>query len=232
MDGLARFGAGVARVTFYLVMAAGLWLMGEASTSYLELGSEHPFLLEKLPLAQPAVYRAALYAHVPTALFALPACLVLLSGWVRRHWPRFHRYLGRVTGALILTVMVPSGAYLALFAQGGLVTTLGFWLTGAITWWAMAQSIRSARARQLVAHRRYSAHVVAQLSVAVLSRFMLAGAELLELYDTWVYIAALWLPVVGCAIVAELWTSPRSSSTSKGPDHETLVAAARLDVVR
>jgi uncharacterized membrane protein len=232
MHKLSSWSARLGRFAFWSAMAVGVGLMLSASASYLELGEQHPFVLEKLPLAHPRLWRGALYAHVPSALFALPACLVLLSARVRRRAPRLHRWLGRLTGGLILCVVVPSGMYLALFAQGGYVTTLGFWLTGAIAFGAMFKSIAAARAGDMQAHRRFSTHVVAQLAVAVLSRFLLAGAELAGFYDEWVYVAALWAPVIGCALVAELLTQPRSALNSKGTHHEALAVRPRLDVVR
>jgi uncharacterized membrane protein len=219
-------------LAFVGLMALGMWMMLEASASYLELGKAHPFFLEKLPLAQPKLWRGALYMHVPSALFALPACVVLLSNRVRARMPRFHRWLGRVTGAVILLAVVPSGLYLAFFATGGFVTTLGFWLTGLITFVAMVKSIRSARAGNIRAHRRFSTHVAAQLSVAVFSRLMLVSAEQLEIYDEWVYVTALWLPVIACAVVAELSTGRRLWSASKGPRHEEVTHVPALDAVR
>jgi uncharacterized membrane protein len=231
MDKPTRWGARLARLGFFALMGVGVWLMLSASQSYWELGDEHPFVLEKLPLAHPKLWRAALYVHVPSALFALPACLALLSRRVRRRWPRFHRWLGRVSAVLILGAVVPSGMYLALFAQGGLLTTLGFWLTGLITFVAMLKSVARARARDMRAHRRFSAHVTAQLAVAVVSRFLLMGAEQLGLYREWVYIAALWLPVLGCALIAELLTHARPLSSTKGSRHE-IAAIPRLDAVR
>src|SRR5262245_22980058 len=122
MERLAKWGRLSGRLGFYALMCAGLWLMLSASTSYLDLGETHPFFLEKLPLARPDWWLFALYAHVPSALLALPACLVLLIARVRVRWPRFHRWLGRVTGLLVLAAVVPSGMYLALFAQGGLIS--------------------------------------------------------------------------------------------------------------
>ena len=233
MGKLAKWGAEFGRGGFLALIAIGVWLMCSASTSYLELGTEHPFFLEKLPLAQPKLWLGALYAHVPSALFSLPACLVLLSRRVRARWGDFHRWLGRITGALILLVVVPSGMYLALFAQGGLSSTLGFWLTGAITFVAMVRSIQSARAKDMRAHRRFSTHVTGQLAVAVLSRFLLIGAEQLALYEEWTYVAALWIPVVGCAVVAELLTGPRVHllSNMKGPRREN-APAPRLHALR
>jgi uncharacterized membrane protein len=228
MKTLATRGGKLGGLAFFALMAAGVWMMLEASASYLELGAEHPFFLEKLPLARPKLWLGALYVHVPSALFALPACLVLLSRRVRARLPRLHRWLGRLTGALVLLAVVPSGLYLAFFAQGGLITTLGFWLTGVIAFVAMVKSIERARAGDIKAHRRFGTHVAAQLSVAVFSRAMLITAEQLELYSTWIYIASLWVPVVGCAVAAELLTG----SLLKGARHAEVVAHSALDAVR
>jgi uncharacterized membrane protein len=232
MEKWQRWGTALGRLVFYGLMAVGLWLMASASCSYLELAEAHPFFLEKLPLAHPRLWRSALYVHVPAALLSLPACIVLLVRQVRNRWPRLHRWLGRVTGALILGAVVPTGMYLALFAQGGLITTLGFWLTGTLTFVTMLKSIESARAKNMKAHRRFSAHVAAQLCVAVISRFLLIGAETFGLYDPWAYAAALWIPVLACALVAECATGPRLFSTSKGSRHEKLVPVSGLDALR
>jgi hypothetical protein len=232
MRTLAIWSAGLGRLAFFSLMGVGTWMLFEASASYVELGREHPFFLEKLPLARPQLWLTALYVHVPAALFSLPACLVLLSKAVRKRLPRAHRWLGRVTGGVVLLAVVPSGLYLAFFAQGGLITTLGFWLTGLIAFVAMVKSIQAARARDFKAHRRFGTHVAAQLSVAVFSRVLLAGAEQIELYSEWVYIAALWFPVIACAVVAEHLTGPRLGSQSKGFRHEEIVAGSALDAVR
>jgi uncharacterized membrane protein len=232
MGKLARWSTSLAKVAFYALIGAGTWLMLVASRSYLDLGEAHPFFLEKLPLRHPQLWLTALYVHVPSALCSLPACLVLLVRRIRTRWPRFHRWLGRATVALVLGAVVPSGMYLALFAQGGLVTTLGFWLTGAIAFVAMLKSIQSARAGELRAHRRYSAHVTAQLSVAVFSRLLLVGAETAGLHAEWVYVAALWVPVLLGALVAELVTNRRPFSLSKGSRHEEAARVSHAHAVR
>jgi hypothetical protein len=90
------------RVVASCLMWAGVGLMFAASASYLTLGRAHPFVLEKLPLAHPKLWLAALYVHVPSALLSLPACLVLLVDRLRRRSPRLHRWFGRATGALVV----------------------------------------------------------------------------------------------------------------------------------
>src|SRR5262249_53944697 len=97
---------------------------------------------------------------------------------------------------------------------------------------AMWNAIGSARRGDFRAHRRYSVHVLLQLGVAVVSRVLLAGAEQLGVYGTWVYVSALWLPVLLSALVAELSTASRSVSLMKGARHEPLVAVSRLALLR
>jgi hypothetical protein len=123
---------------------------------------------------------------------------------VVKRTPRFHRWLGRFTATLVLLALVPSGLYLSLFAKGGLPTTLGFALSGAIVGVAMVQAVRAARARRIVDHRRWALHVLAQLSVAVTSRALLYAFDAAAVDETLAYLVSLWLPVVGSFAVVEL----------------------------
>lgn len=220
------------RGVFLGAMMLGTLLMIWASSSYVELGNAHPFLLEKLPLARPSLLLGALYVHVPSALFALPACLALELDALRRRWPRLHRWLGRLTAFVVVLLATPSGLYLAQFAQGGLVTSAGFWTTGLIAAGAMMGAVAAARAGDYGRHRRLARHVTAQLSVAVASRALLCAAELLGLYRPWVYVAALWLPVLGASISVEWLHAPRRTSHTKGTRHEAIAAVHRIDAVR
>jgi hypothetical protein len=121
-----------------------------------------------------------------------------------RRAARVHRWLGRATGIAVLFALAPSGIYLALFAKGGPLGTLGFMVSAAITVVAMVQAIRTARARRFPAHRRAALHVLAQLSVAVSSRALLVLLETTGLHPDPAYLIALWLPVLGSAAFVEL----------------------------
>jgi hypothetical protein len=192
-----------ARWTFFAAMVAGSLLITHASLPYFFGDEMHPFLIEKLPLPHEELWLAALHVHVVAAAFALPACVVLLSTRILRRWPRAHRVLGRIAGAVVLLALVPSGAWLALFAKGGVASTAGFLLSGAIASAAMVQGILHARAGRFADHRRCVLHVVAQLSVAVTSRAMLVGLDFAGLDPDRAYILALWLPVAASALMAE-----------------------------
>ncbi|HEY4220545.1 MAG TPA: DUF2306 domain-containing protein [Myxococcota bacterium] len=223
----------LARLLFLAACAVGSSLITRASVAYFTEGDLHPFVLEKEPLPLEQVWLTALHVHVVAAALALPACLLLVSRWLLRSFPRAHRWLGRVTGAVILCALVPSGAWLALFAKGGLASTAGFLLSGAIVFCAMLNGIRTARARDFVSHRRSVLHVLAQLSVAVTSRALLIAFDRAGVSADAAYWAALWGPVLASAAVVELVTRTRSvvpSLTPRTPRsrHEVLAEIVRF----
>lgn len=196
------------RALFTLVMLAGSALITWGSVSYFVDGDMHPFILEKLDegLRFERVWTAALYTHVVAASLAFPACLALVSRTLMKRAPRVHRWLGRVTGVIVLFALVPSGAWMAFWAKGGAVSSVGFLASGAIVAVAMVQGVRTARRKDYVAHRRCTAHVLAQMSVAVTSRARLIAFDRAAVDPTVAYLVALWLPVVMSALAAELLT--------------------------
>jgi hypothetical protein len=215
---------------FAVAMLAGWWVIAEGSLSYFQEGLSHPFVQEKEGLDHEELYLFALRAHVVSAAWSLPACLWL--SWRRslRARPRLHRGVGRVTAVVVLFGLVPSGAWLSLEAKGGLLGTLGFLLSGGIVGYAMVYAVRAAMARDFVAHRRWTLHVGAQLSVAVSSRAMLIAFDTWGVDETGGYLVALWVPVVVSALLAECMSAPPSKERKS---HENLEAlAVSLDPAR
>ena len=192
-----------ARVCFVVAMAMGIATIAWAATDYLADGLLHPFIREKRATGRTAWWLAALGAHVVAALVSFPLCLVLLSRRLLGAAPRLHRVIGRVTGLAVLLLLVPSGLVLSTTARGGLWGSAGFAVSAAIMAVAMVQAIATARPRDVAGHRRAVAHVIAQMSVAPVSRalLVLAAAAVPDADPDVVYVAALWLPVVGCAAV-------------------------------
>lgn len=209
------------RPVVVLVLALGSAAITASSFVYFDDDEYAPFVMEKLelPLPDEARYILALQIHVIAAAFALPACLLLLSRTLMRRAPRVHRWLGRITGSVAVLALAPSGFYLALFAKGGLLGTLGFMLTGAIVVVAMVQAVRAARARRYAQHRRFVLHVLAQMAVAVISRAMLFAADAAALDHDTAYLVSLWLPVLGCAAIVEWLAGSRHLSWR---DHASL----------
>lgn len=195
-----------ARFVFLLVTALGSAAITLGSVVYFNDDELAPFIIEKLPLTREELYISVLKVHVVAAAFTLPGCLLLSLSVLIRRAPKLHRWLGRAVGGAVLLALAPSGFYLSLFAKGGLPSTLGFVLSGLIVVAAMVQGIRTARARQFATHRRFVMHVLAQLSVAVISRAMLFAFNATPVDPELAYIVSLWGPVLGCAAFVELWT--------------------------
>lgn len=191
------------RVLVLLALAAGWFLITRASLTYF--GEDlAPFVMEKFPLPLEDVWMLALKTHVVAASICLPGCLLLSLNIVIKRLPRFHRWLGRAVGTIVLLALVPSGLYMSWFAKGGLLSTIGFMLSGVIVAFAMVQGVRAARARRFVEHRRWVLHVLAQLSVAVTSRAMLFAFDAGGVDEILAYLVSLWVPVVGSFGLVEL----------------------------
>jgi hypothetical protein len=213
------------RVLVLVALAAGSAAITASSLAYFD-DDLAPFVLEKLPLPLEDVWMLALRTHVVAASVCLPGCLLLSLGIVVRR-PRLHRWLGRVTAAAALLALVPSGLYLAWFAKGGVPSTVGFMLSGAIVAIAMVQGVRTARARRFVEHRRWVLHVLAQLSVAVTSRAMLFAFDAAAVDEQFAYLVSLWLPVVASFGLVELLSIRTRARTARSPrrTHEAPVVA-------
>lgn len=197
------------------------------------------FVVEKLPLSLSATFAGfedlwltALQVHVVAAAIALPGCVLLLSRTLLRRARALHRYVGRVVGVVVLFALVPSGLVLALEAKGGALVTAGFVLSAVLVVVGMIAGIATARQRDIVGHRRWVLHVLAQLSVAVTSRALLVCFDLLSVDEHVAYLVSLWAPVIGSAAVVEAVTTTQKTQ-QKEMHHEAVIPrdwiAARRD---
>jgi hypothetical protein len=188
---------------FLVLMLLGSAFITAMSLPYFDFETLPPFVIEKLPLRFETLWLASLRVHVAAASLAFPLCLALMTRLLQRR-AVWHRWLGRVTGVLVLFALVPSGVVLAFDAKGGQVVTAGFLLSAAIVAGAMIAGVRAARRRDLVSHGRAMRHVVGQMSVAVVSRALIVALDAVGVDPNVAYVVALWGPVLASAAVVEL----------------------------
>ena len=200
---MSRFYVRLPGRLFLVAMLAGSALITAYSLGYFDFETLPPFVIERMPEGFAALWLASLRVHVAAALLSFPLCLVLTTRALQRR-AAWHRWLGRMSGVLVLFALVPSGIVLALHAKGGGVVTAGFLLSAAIVAWAMVRGILSARCGDLLSHRRAMRHVVGQMSVAVVSRAMLLGLDAVGIDPDVAYVVALWGPVLASAAIVEL----------------------------
>jgi len=200
---MGRFVAQLPRRSFLILMLLGAALITLSSLAYFDFDTLPPFAVEKLPVRFESLWLASLRIHVAAALLSFPLCIALMTRTIQRR-PRWHRWMGRVAGIIVLIALVPSGVILAFDAKGGGFVTAGFLLSAAIVAWFMVRGVAAARRRDLALHRRAMRHVFAQMSVAVSSRALLFALDFAGVNPDLAYVVALWGPVLASAAVAEL----------------------------
>jgi hypothetical protein len=138
-------------------------------------------------------YQVAFYAHLVSGPVSLLLGLLLLSQRFRRRWPRWHRRLGRVQVANVLLLVVPSGLWMAWYAIGGPVATIGFALLSALTAVATACGWRAAVQRRFAVHQAWMARSYLLLCSAVVIRLLGGLAVTLEYHADWIDPAIAWV---------------------------------------
>lgn len=120
-------------------------------------------------LAQPMFIQRVLLGHAGFSAVALLLAPLQASAVVRRRAPRLHCWSGRVSFVSILIGGL-GALILAPVSYAGLVGTIGFGLM-AIGWSTSAVlSVRAARHRRLVEHRRWAIRTLAFTFAAVTLR--------------------------------------------------------------
>ena len=184
-------------------MLVGSLLITAMSLPYFDFDTLPPFVIEKLPLRFEALWLASLRVHVAAAALSFPLCLALMTRALQKR-TAWHRLLGRITGIAVLFALVPSGVVLSFEAKGGRAVTAGFLLSAVIVAGSMILGVRAARRRDLLLHAHAMRHIVAQMSVAVVSRAMIVGLDALGVDPEVAYVVALWGPVLASVAVVEL----------------------------
>jgi Na+-transporting NADH:ubiquinone oxidoreductase subunit NqrE len=154
---------------------------------------------------QRPVFQWGFYVHITTSTVVMAVGIVQIWPQVARRWPVLHRYLGRVYATLILLLAAPSGLVLAVYANGGLSTQVGFalqcvvwWAFTAIAWWEIRQRQHLRHVEMML---RSLAITLAAFSLRSESYLMksLLGTKPMETYLT-----VTWLSWVGNWILIEL----------------------------
>lgn len=149
-------------------------------------------------------YRVAFYAHILSAPVVLAGGLVLVSESARRRSPRGHRLLGRVYVALLLLVMLPSGAVMSRHAFAGRAAGLSFLSLSLATATCAALGVAGARAGRYGSHRRWMARCYTLVCSAVVLRLVSGAASLAGVTDAeTAYAIAAWASWLGPLAVAE-----------------------------
>lgn len=145
--------------TFKILLVIGFgyffWLMLKITLEYIPLRSDVSFLMIKqTEVTNRPEYLYFFYTHVYTSIF------VLLTGFLailRKDFgiKSFHKNTGKMYIFLILFFAAPSGIYMGIFANGGILSKISFVILGCLWWFSTFKAYRFARQKKFKEHKQW-----------------------------------------------------------------------------
>lgn len=206
-------GKGQLRITGYRMFYAVLiilyaffaYLLLKISLQYIPYDTDVAFLRIKQDVINIPLYKLAFFTHVYTAVFVLPAGFTQFSVNIRRKLPVLHRYTGWLYAAVVVLLAGPSGLYMGIFANGGLISQISFVLLAALWIWFTAVAVLKAVQGDYKTHREFLIRSFAlTLSAITLRAWKYLLVFLFEPRPMDVYQIVAWLGWIPNIIIAEL----------------------------
>ena len=129
--------------------------MLKITLEYIPLRSDVSFLMIKqTEVTNRPEYLYFFYTHVYTSIF------VLLTGFLailRKDFglKSFHKNTGKIYIFLILLFAAPSGIYMGIFANGGILSKVSFVILGCLWWFSTFKAYQFARKKKFKEHKQW-----------------------------------------------------------------------------
>ena len=178
-------------------------------------------------------YRWAFYGHIFSGPLSLLLGLILISERFRLRFARWHRRLGKIQGMLVLSLVVPSGLWMARYAEAGPIAGLGFASLAVTTGVCVALGWQAAMQRRFAAHRLWMERCFVLLCSAVVIRVIGGLATVMAAEAMWIDPAAAWLSWLGPLALFEIlrrqgrWLQHTSASATEKDRNESVLSIAR-----
>ncbi len=202
------------RILAWLALAFFSGLLIYNSLPYFNAPRTHAFVWEKGQLAERPVWLISLVIHVIAGVVCLVSSFLQFFRPLLRRAPWLHRWLGRIYVGSILIFMSPTGFYLAFFAHGGWLGTMGFLILGFATTLTTWKGWVAMRHKQMQQHITWMIRSFAMVTTALTFRIEHIVLQELGFAAETGFLVALYLSIFGNALVAEwlLWRMRRQKS--------------------
>ncbi|MFP3596592.1 DUF2306 domain-containing protein [Chryseobacterium sp. SIMBA_029] len=131
------------------------WLMLSITLEYIPFNPNVSFLMIKqTEVEHRPEYLYFFYTHVYTSIF------VMLFGFLailKKDFglKNFHKNLGKLYIFLILVLAAPSGIYMGIFANGGILSKISFVILGCLWWFSTYKAYQLARQKNFLQHKQW-----------------------------------------------------------------------------
>jgi uncharacterized membrane protein len=201
------------KVTGFKVFAAFLtiiygffsYLLLKISLQYIPYNTDVAFLRIKQDVINIPFYKIAFFTHVYTAIFVLPAGFTQFSNYIRRNYTLIHKYTGWLYAVVVILLAGPSGFYMGIYANGGLISQISFCLLAMLWIYFTSMAVFKAVQGDYKTHREYLIRSFAlTLSAITLRAWKYLLVFLFEPRPMDVYQIVAWLGWIPNLIIAEL----------------------------
>jgi len=204
------------RVLVYFLLAFFVYLMVRITLPYFSLSDHTGFLVIKREVIGNRVWKVCFYVHVFTSCLLLLAGFTQFSGKVLRKRKQLHRYMGRIYVCVLLFLSGPAGFVMALYANGGVFSRIGFTILSVLWISFTALAWYYAVKKDFVQHRYFMIRSFA-ITVSALTLRLWKLCIVLSFHPAPMdaYRVVAWLGWVPNLLLAEWIIYKHSSSSSK-----------------
>ena len=139
----------------YILLCFFSFLMLRITLQYIPINLDVAFLRIKQDYINIIPWRIAFFIHVFTSMFALLAGFTQFSNSILKNYTRIHRTIGKMYVLVILCLTGPSGFIMAIYANGGFPSKVGFLVLDILWMYFTANAFRFALKKDFKNHKNY-----------------------------------------------------------------------------
>ncbi len=184
---------------YWLVMLGFALLLAVVTTAYFSFRTDINFLLVKQTLIHNTAWMTAFYFHISSSILCLVTGPFQFVRYFRQKaWIKWHRTTGKIYIFSILFLAAPSGAYMAVFANGGIGAKLGFIILSFLWFMSTYIALHAIQHKNISQHRAWMVRsyaltfsaVTLRLWVPILSNVFGVAPEFTVVITAWIN----WIP--------------------------------------
>lgn len=163
------------------------------------------FLLTKPDLVDHPIWRPVFYIHIFGGMLAIVLGPLNFIKYIRRKNLNLHRVLGKTYVASILFIAAPTGLYMAFYANGGILSSIGFILMSILWFYTTFMAVNTIRKKQVNEHVKWMVRSYAMTFAAVTLRLWVPFLSLVvEMEHLKIIIITAWISWLFNLMAAEL----------------------------
>ena len=143
-------------ILWLLLFSYFFWLMLEITLKYIPMGTQVAFLnIKQTEVLGIPLYLPVFYIHVLTSVFCLLAGFTQFNNSILDIRPDIHRWVGKIYIVTILLFAAPSGFFIGLFANGGLLSRIAFVLLAILWFYFTFKAYAAIKKKNIAEHQQF-----------------------------------------------------------------------------